>query len=157
MMTSTHSNVPKCSSAPCTPICHDTGMQAGSTRTCCSPAPTDPWHQQQEPTSELQSRPLWTSPLLHQPFPKAEDTDRANSFAPQHSQKSPAPPALGKAVSCGHFCPAPQPFPLLTQTKGATSQSQRRNDAGWEIAAAKPWEGRGPGQREPLWGVRGRN
>lgn len=116
-------------------------------------APTDLWNQQQEPTSELQSRPLWTSPLLHHPFPKAEDTDRANSFAPQRSHKSPACPALGKAVS---LLPSTASFPSSNTSQRGNSPSTarvsqpQRNDAGWETAAAKPSEGRGPGAGAPV-------
>lgn len=151
-------------SAP-VPHAHQSIMIQGCRQAAQGPAapsaPTDLWNQQQEPTSKLQSRPLWTSPLVHHPFPKAEDTDRANSFAPQHSHKSPACPALGKAVSCCHFCPAPQAFPLLTQAKGATPPALPVCPNPKEMLAGRqrPQSPRkGEVQvREPLWGARSRN
>lgn len=133
------------------------------------PAPRDLWHQQQEPTSELQGRPFWTSPLLHHSFPKSENTDTEPTALPFGiPTNAPYAQPWERLFSGCHFCSAPHPFPLLTQPKGATppalpvleSQSQRRNEAWWETAATRPSERRGPDLgmvQEPLWGARSRN
>lgn len=107
----THSNVPKCSM----PHAHQSvAIQGCSTRPCCSPAPTEQWHQQR-----AAEQILWTSPLLHQPLPKAEDTDREPTALPLSMLTSHTQPWERLFSSC-HFCPALQPFPLVTQAKGAT-------------------------------------
>lgn len=117
VITSTHSNVPKCSSAPHTPICRDTRTQAGSTGTCCSPST----HRPVAPAAGVHQRaaeqtPLDISPLASPLSKGRRHRQRANSFAPQHPRKSRS--ALGKAVFWLPLLPSTQSFPLLTLARG---------------------------------------
>lgn len=120
-------------------------------------------------TSKLQNRPLWTAPLLHHPFPKVETTDTELTALPLGIPTSHphAQPWERLGFFGWHFCPALQPFSLLTQAKGQLPQhcpcshpSPKAAMLGGRQWLQSPQKGKVQPSGmvwEPLWGARSRN